>query len=120
MKRAAVFAGLFAAVFLGSMVTAQAGTHISFGVSIGLGPAVPYGYYGYPAYPYAAYPYPAYAPYYYSGYYVPSRTYIAPGYYGNRVRRYYDSRSYRNNNGNRWIRNEGKSNSRSRSSRWRY
>ena len=50
MKKAAVIAGLFVALFLGSMVTAQAGIRYSFGFGIGVGPAIPYGYY-YPAYP---------------------------------------------------------------------
>ena len=118
MKKAAVIAGLFLALFLGSTVIAQAGTHFSF--SIGVGPAIPYGYYYYPAYP----------PYYYSDYYAypyyyPSyRTYVVPRYYGYGRSRSYD-RYYRDadrRDGNRWIRNDGRSNirSRSRSSRWRY
>ncbi len=59
MKKAAVIAGLFVALFLGSMATAQAGIRYSFGFGIGIVPAVPYGYY-----------YPPYPPYYYSAYYA--------------------------------------------------
>ncbi len=117
MKKAAVIAGLFLALFLGSMVTAQAGTRFSF--SIGVGPVVPYDYYYYPAYPpyyysdYYAYPY--YYPYY--------RTYVVPQYYSYGGYRSYD-RYYRDRdrwNGNRGDRRDGRSNnrSRSRSSRWR-
>ena len=120
MKKAAVLAGLFLALFLGSLATAQARTHVSFGITIGVGPVVPYGYYYYPAYP----------PYYYSDYYAypyyyPSyRTYAVPRYYSYGRSRSYD-RYYRDadrRDGNRWIRNDGRSNirSRSRSSRWRY
>ena len=86
MKKAAVIGGLFVVLFLGSMVTAQAGTHVSIGIGIGVGPAVPYGYDYYPAYP----------PYYYSNYYVypyyyPSyRTYVVPRYYHRDRYRHYD------------------------------
>jgi hypothetical protein len=117
MKKGAVFAGLFIALFVGSVATAQAGTHYSFGFSIGIGPTVPFGYYAYPAYPYPAYP-----PYYYSGYNAyPYNYYYYRTYRSNSVPRYYaprryDSRDYRHNSGNRWIR-EGRSNSRSRSGR---
>jgi len=119
MKKAAVFAGLFIALFLGSMVTAQARTHVSFGITVGVGPAIPYGYYYYPPYgPYYYSDYYAY-PYYYD-YYPSYRTYVVPRYYGNGRYRYNDSRSYRRD-GNRWdSRRDGRSNSRSRSNRWRY
>ena len=120
MKKAAVIAGLFVALFLGSTVTAQARTRVSFGVTIGVGPAVPYDYYYYPAYP----------PYYYSDYYAypnyyPSyRTYVVPRYYSNgRYQSYDRDRYYRDRDrrdGNRGDRRDGRSNSRSRSSRWRY
>jgi hypothetical protein len=112
MKKAAVIAGLFLALFLGSMVTAQAGTQFTFGFSIGIGPAVPYGYYYYPAYP----------PYYYSNYYAypyyPSYgTYVAPRYYGAGRSRPYN-RYYGDSGRSRWNRHDGRSNSRSRSNRW--
>ena len=119
MRKGAVFAGLLVALLVGTVATAQAGTHYSFGLSIGVGPAVPFGYYAYPAYPYPAYP-----DYYYSGYYAypynyysyPSyRSYSASRYY---APRHYDSRYYRHDDGNRWNR-EGRSNSRSRSGRGR-
>ncbi len=124
MKKGAVFAGLFVVLFLGAVMTAEAGTHYSFGFSVGVGPAVPFGYYPYPAYPYPAYPPDYYSGYYsypYNYYYYPSyRTYAAPRYYYGP--RYNDSRSYRRDrdrdNGNRWNR-EGRSNGRSRSGRWR-
>ena len=110
MKKVAVFAGLFMALFVGIVATAQAGTHYSFGFSIGVGPTVPFGYYAYPPYYYSGYySYP------YNYYYYPSRSYSVPRYYAPRR---YDSRYYRHDNGNRWIR-EGRSNSRSRSGRWR-
>lgn len=110
MKKAAVIAGLFGALFLGSMVTAQAGIRYSFGFGIGVGPAIPYYGYYYPAYPpyysdYYAYPY--YYPYYYnySPYY---RTYVAP--------RYYSNGGYRRDR-NRLVRPNGRSNGVSRSRR---
>ena len=126
MKKITLAAGLCVALFLGSVVTAQAGTSYSFGFSFGVGPAYMYGYYAYPAYPY-----PAYAPYYYGGYYpsypyypyYPSyRTYVVPRYYGN-AGHYYEAPRYggrSNYSGNRWGHSEGKSNPRSKSGRWRY
>ncbi|MGD0099251.1 MAG: hypothetical protein ABSC60_02775 [Acidobacteriota bacterium] len=100
MKKAAVIAGLFVALFLGSMVTAQAGIRSSFGFGIGIVPAVPYGYY-YPPYPpYYYSDYYAY-PYYYYGYYPYYRTYVVPRYYGNGR---YPSYYYRDGRGgNRWL-----------------
>ncbi len=116
MKKAAVIGGLFIVLFLGSMVTAQAGTHVSIGIGIGVGPAVPYGYY-YPAYP----PYyPDYYVYPYYTYYYPSyRTYVVPRYYyGNRYR--HDDRYDRDRrDGSRWNYRDGRSNSRSHSNRRR-
>jgi hypothetical protein len=106
MKKAAGIAGLFLALFLGS-VTAQARTRYSFG--LGVGPAVPYYYY--PAYP-PNYPgYYAY-PYSYDYYYPSYRTYVVPRYYGNGGYRYYDARP------GRGLR-DGRSSERSRSGRWR-
>jgi hypothetical protein len=111
MKKAAVIAGLFVAMFLGSMVTAQAGIRYSFGFGIGIGPAIPYGYY-YPAYPPYYYPgynaYPYYYPNYYD-YYPYYRTYAAPRYYGNGGYRSYYYRDGRA--GNRWVRPNGRTRS---------
>ena len=119
MKRAAVIAGLFAALFLASVVTVQAGTHYSFGFSFGIGPAAAYGYYANAPYPYAVYP-----PYYYPGYYpypyYPAYgAYAAPRYYGGVVVRSYAPRYYYRNQGNGVGRGPGKSNPRSSSGRWR-
>jgi hypothetical protein len=120
MKKAAVIAGLFVALFLGSMVAAQARTHVSIGIGIGVGPAVPFGYY-YPAYPpyyysdYYAYPY-----YYDDYYYYPAyRTYVGPrNYYGTRYRSY--DRYYRDrHDGSRWNYRGSRSTRGSRSGRWR-
>jgi hypothetical protein len=118
MKKAAVIASLFAILFLGCIVDAQAGTSYSFGFSFGVGPAMASGYYAYPAYPYAVYP-----PYYYPGYYAypyyPAyRTYVVPRHNGGY--RYYDSRYNNHYKGNRGGHGAGKSNPRSNSGRWRY
>ena len=89
MKKAAVIAGFFLAVSLGTTATAQAGTSFYFGFSIG-GPAVPYGYY------YPAPVYPAYPPYYTTYYAYPAysyRPYVVPRYY---TYRSYEPRYYRN------------------------
>jgi hypothetical protein len=123
MKKAAVVGGLFALLFLGCIVEAQAGSSYSFGISFGVGPVVASGYYAYPAYP--AYPYVAYPSYYYPGYYAypayPAyRTYVVPRYYGNGAYRYYDSQYNNHNKGNRGVHGAGKSNPRSKSGRWRY
>ncbi len=116
MKKTAVIAGLFVSLFLGSVLTAQAGTRYSFGFSIGVGPAVPYGYYYYPAYPQYYLDYYAYPDYYYPSY----RTYVVPRYYGNNRYRSYGPRYYRDRRDtDRWSGRDGRSNSRSRSSRWR-
>ena len=119
MKKAAVIGSLFAVLFLGSMVTAQARTHVSIGIGIGVGPVIPYGYYP-PAYPPYYYPgYYAY-PYYYNNYYYPSyRTYVVPQYYyGDRYR--YNGRYDRDRReGNRWNQRDGRSNPRSHSNRRR-
>jgi hypothetical protein len=118
MKKGAVFAGLLVALFVGTAATAHAGTHYSFGFSVGVGPTIPFGYYAYPAYPYPDYP-PYYSGYYvypYNYYYSPYyRTYAAPRYYAPPR---YENRYYRHDNGNRGGR-EGRSNSRSRMGRGR-
>ena len=117
MKKAALIAGLFFSLFLGSALTAQAGTRYSFGFSFGVGPAVPYGYYYYPAYPSYYLDYYAYPYYYYPSY----RTYVVPRYYGNGRNRSYNYRNYRDRRDyDRRDRRDGRSNGRSRSgSRWR-
>lgn len=120
MTKAAVVAGLLVSLFFGSIVTAQAGSHYSFGFSFGVGPAVAYGYYGYPAYPYPAYPPHYYSIYYAYPYYPAYRTYVAPRYYTNGAYRYYDSRYSNHYPGSRGGQGAGKSNPRSNSSHRRY
>ncbi len=113
MKKVFVLAASFGLLFLGSIATAHAGTHFSFGINVG--PAVPYGYYYYP--PYA----PPYAYGYYDYYYYPGPV-IYPSYsyryYSYGPRRAYGPRYY--NNGRHY--NNGRSNAyrRSGSGRWRY
>jgi hypothetical protein len=120
MKKAAVISGFAIVLFLGSIATVQARTHVSIGIGIGVGPVIPYGYYypGYPPYYYSDY----YGyPYYYSdSYYYPAyRTYVVPRYYNGGRYRSYD-RYYRDrHDGNRWNYRNGRSNPRSRSGRWR-
>jgi hypothetical protein len=114
MKKATVLAASFALLFLGSIATAQAGSHISIGFSFGAVPVIPYGYY-----------YPPYPPYYYQGYYSAPIIYPAygpygvSGYYGYSTRRLYAPRYY---NGVRRDRYQRRSNvnRRSGSGRWRY
>lgn len=115
MKKAAVFAGFLVALFFGSVMTAEAGTSFSF--SIGIGSAVPYDHYYYPAYP----------PYYYSDHYVYRyppvyRTIVVPRYYVyGKSRSHDDHRHYRDRDrDHRRDRRAHKSNVRSRQGRWRY
>ena len=112
MKKGIVLAASFAVLFLGSMATAQAGSHVSFGFGFGVAPAVPYGYYYYPPYP----------PYYYQEYYYPGPViypgYGAYGYYNYGPRRVYAPRYY--SNGRRYSYGRPSGNPRSRSGRWRY
>jgi hypothetical protein len=103
-----VLAASFALLFLGSIATAQAGTHFSIGFGFGVVPAVPYGYYYYPPYPsyyYEYYPapviYPAYG-YGIAGYYrCGARRVYAPRYYSG-VRRVTRPAVVRRSGSGRW------------------
>jgi hypothetical protein len=108
-----VLAASFALLFLGSIATSQAGTHISIGFGFGVVPAIPYGYYYYP-------PYPAYPPYYYQYYpapiIYPAYGHGISGYYHYGTRRVYAPRYY---NGVRRVVRPNVTRS-SGSGRWRY
>jgi len=99
MRKAAVLAGLFACVFLGSVATAHAGVRVGFGLSIGVGPAIPYGYTYYP-YPRAYYP--GYYPYSYVNPYPAYSYYVGPRYYGPAYRAYGPRYGYRYDRGYRY------------------
>jgi hypothetical protein len=115
MKKIAAITSLLILLCLGSAATAQAGSHFSFGFSIRVGPAIPYGFYYYQAY----------TPYYYPGYYAHPepysyyRTYTVPRYYGRY--RIYEPRYYYRKEG-RGERREGRfqPSDRSRSNPRRY
>jgi hypothetical protein len=110
MKKAIVLAASFALLFLGSIATAHAGTHVSFGFSFGVVPAVPYGYYYYPPYYYPNYYYYYPGPVIYPGY--------AYGYYSYGPRWVYAPRYY--SNGRRYSYGRPSGNRRTSSGRWRY
>jgi hypothetical protein len=111
MKKATVLTASFAVLFLASIATAHAGTHVSIGFGFGVVPAVPYGYYypPYPPYYYEYYPAPILYPEYRYGY----------GYYGYGARRVYAPRY---NSYGRGYRSPGRATvvRRSGSGRWRY
>ena len=113
MKKAMVLTASFALLFLGSIATAQAGTHISIGFGFGVVPAIPYGYYYYQPYPSYYYPYYP-APIIYRAY----GPYVS-GYYGYGTRRVYAPRYYNYGRGYRY---QGRPTivRRSGSGRWRY